>query len=138
MRINWLAILVAVIAQQVLGFLWYSRLLFVEPWMAGIGKRPEDLLPTPGPFIVAILAAVLLPIGISWILERGNLHGVKAGTLVGLAAGVFIAAPPVLVHEAFLGFPPVVLAIDAGKEPVAALLVGAILGAWPKRLLLKD
>jgi hypothetical protein len=43
-----------------------------------------------------------------------------------------------MVHEAFLGFPPVVLAIDAGKELVTALLVGAILGVWPKKLAVKD
>jgi hypothetical protein len=136
MRINWLAILVAVIAQQILGFCWYTRLLFADAWIAGIGKRPEDLVPTPGPFILAIVAAVLLPIGVSWILYRTNLHGVKAGALVGMGIGILFTAPAVLVHEAFLGFPPSVLAIDAGKEVVTAFLVGVILGLWPRRYTL--
>jgi Protein of unknown function (DUF1761) len=133
MRINWLAILVALIVQQVLGFTWYSRALFAEAWMAGIGKRPEDLVPSPGPFIVATIAAILLPIGIAWILHRTNLRGIKNGALVGLGVGVLLVAPPVLVHEAFLGYPPTVLAIDAGKEIVGCFIVGVILGAWPRR-----
>jgi hypothetical protein len=132
MRINWLAILVALIAQQVLGFSWYSRLLFAEPWMAGIGKRPEDLVPTPGPFILATIAAVFLPICIAWILHRTNLRGLKNGALVGLGVGVLLVAPALLVHEAFLGYPATVLAIDAGKEIVGCFIVGVILGAWPR------
>ena len=136
MRINWLAILVAVIAQMVLGVCWYTRVLFADAWMAGIGKGPADLAPAPGPFILAIIAAVLLPIGVSWILYRTNLHGVKAGALVGMGIGILFTAPAVLVHEAFLGFPPVVLAIDAGKEVVTAFLVGVILGLWPRRYTL--
>jgi hypothetical protein len=134
MRINWLAILVAMIAQQVLGFIWYSRALFAESWMAGIGKRPEDLVPTPGPFILAIIAAVLLPIGMSWILEHCGVRGLKGGLLVGLGVGVAASAPAVIVHEAFLGYPAVVLAIDGAKEIVTALMVGLILGAWPRKL----
>ena len=133
MRINWLAILIALIAQQILGFTWYSRLLFAEVWMAGIGKRPEDLIPTPGPFIIATIAAILLPIGIAWILHRANLRGIKNGALVGLGTGVFLVAPAVLVHEAFLGYPPTVLAIDGGKEVVGCFIVGLLLGAWPQR-----
>jgi hypothetical protein len=132
MRINWLAILVALIAQQVLSLCWYS-IFFQDAWLAGIGKKPEELVPTPGPFILAIIAAILLPIGIAWVLHRTNLRGIKNGALVGLGLGVFLVAPPVLVHEAFLGYPPTVLAIDAGKEIVGCFIVGMILGAWPHR-----
>lgn len=135
MRINWLSILVAVIAQQVLGFCWYSRALFAEPWMAAIGKRPEDLVPTAGPFVLAIIGAVLLPLGIAWILHRTSLHGVKPGAVVGLGVAIFFTIPPMLIHEAFLGFSPIVLAIDGGKELATAFLVGAILGAWPRKTL---
>jgi hypothetical protein len=132
MRINWLAILVALVAQQVLSLCWYS-ILFQNAWSAGIGKKPEELVPTPGPFILAAIAGVLLPIGIAWILHRTNLRGIKNGALVGLGVGLMLVAPPVLVHEAFLGYPPTVLAIDAGKEIVGCFIVGVILGAWPRR-----
>lgn len=133
MKLSWLAVLTALIAQQALGFCWYSRALFAEAWATGIGKRLEDLQPTAGPFVFATIAALLLPIGIAWLLHRTHLRGIKAGALVGFAAGFFFIAPAVLMHEAFLGYPPAVLAIDASKEVVGAIIVGAILGAWPRR-----
>ena len=108
-------------------------MLFAEAWMAGIGKRPEDLRPEAWLFVLAAIAAVLMAIGIAWILYKTHLRGIKAGAVVGFGVGLFFAAPPVLVHEAFLGFPPMVLAIDGSKEIVGALIVGAILGAWPRR-----
>jgi hypothetical protein len=129
-RINWLAILVALIAQQVLGFLWYSEILLFEPWAAGTGLRSEELVLRAGPLIHATIAALLLPIGIAWVLHKTNLQGLKAGGLVGLGAGLLFIAPAVVVHESFLGYPPTVLAIDAGKEVVGAFLVGVILGGW--------
>jgi ABC-type antimicrobial peptide transport system permease subunit len=53
--------------------------------------------------------------------------------LVGLGVGLFFIAPAVLVHEAFLGYPPLVLAIDASKEIVGGIIVGGIVAAWPRR-----
>jgi hypothetical protein len=35
--LNWLAILVAAISTMVVGFLWYSPLLFAKAWMREMG-----------------------------------------------------------------------------------------------------
>jgi len=40
--LNWLAILVAAISTMVIGFLWYSHLLFAKPWMKEMGYDPND------------------------------------------------------------------------------------------------
>src|SRR5258708_19624332 len=40
--LNWLAILVAAISTMVIGFLWYSPLLFAKPWMKEMGYDPSD------------------------------------------------------------------------------------------------
>jgi hypothetical protein len=32
MKVNWLAILVALVAQRAFGFFWYSRPLFADAW----------------------------------------------------------------------------------------------------------
>jgi hypothetical protein len=132
-RTNWWAVLVAVLAQQALGALWYSRALFLEVWMAGVDKRPEDFVPAAGPFILGFLAAVVLATGTAWVLQQTGKTGIKHGMFVGLGIGIAFTVPPVLVHEAFLGHPDAILAIDGAKELVCAVLVGAILGAWPKK-----
>ena len=132
-KLNWWAVLVAVLAQQALGFSWYSKALFAPLWLAGIDKRPEDLAPTAGPFVLAFLAALVLATGTAWVLEHSKKSGLKEGLLVGLGIGISFTMPPVLVHEAFLGYPDAVLAIDGAKELVAALVTGAIIGAWPRK-----
>jgi hypothetical protein len=60
-------------------------------------------VPTPGPFILAIVGAVLLPLGIAWIIHKTGLRGIKAGAFVGIGIAVFFTMPPVIIHEAFLG-----------------------------------
>src|SRR5262245_20838554 len=132
-RTNWWAVLVAVLAQQALGALWYSRALFVDLWMAGADRRPEDLAASAAPFVLSWLAALVLATGTAWVLLHTGRTGVKQGMFVGLGISIAFTMPPVVVHEAFLGHPDIVLAIDGAKEIVTALVAGAILGAWPKK-----
>src|SRR5262249_6180315 len=40
--LNWLAILVAAISIMILGFFWYSLLLFAKAWMREMGYDPND------------------------------------------------------------------------------------------------
>jgi p-aminobenzoyl-glutamate transporter AbgT len=40
--VNLLAVLVAAIATMVIGFLWYSPMLFARPWMVLMGYNPDD------------------------------------------------------------------------------------------------
>src|SRR5438034_9121934 len=40
-HVNYLAVLVAAVAVFVLGWLWYSPLLFFKPWMRRRGMDPE-------------------------------------------------------------------------------------------------
>jgi len=42
MSVNLWSVLVAAIATMVVGFLWYSPLLFARPWMVAMGYDPED------------------------------------------------------------------------------------------------
>jgi uncharacterized SAM-binding protein YcdF (DUF218 family) len=42
MNVNLWSVLVAAIATMVVGFLWYSPLLFARPWMVAMGYDPED------------------------------------------------------------------------------------------------
>ena len=40
--LNLLAVLVAAISTMVVGFLWYSPIMFAKPWMALMGYDPND------------------------------------------------------------------------------------------------
>lgn len=41
-HIHLLAVVVAAISTMVVGFLWYSPLLFANPWMREMGYDPND------------------------------------------------------------------------------------------------
>lgn len=42
--LNPIGILLAAVAGYVIGMLWYSRTLFMKPWLAGLGKTEEEFL----------------------------------------------------------------------------------------------
>jgi hypothetical protein len=42
MNVNLWSVLVAGVATMVVGFLWYSPILFARPWMVAMGYDPED------------------------------------------------------------------------------------------------
>ena len=43
LSINWLALIVAVVAKQAIGALWFSPLLFARPWSRATGIRYADM-----------------------------------------------------------------------------------------------
>jgi len=42
MGVNLWSVLVAAVATMILGFLWYSPLLFAKPWTLAMGYDPND------------------------------------------------------------------------------------------------
>ena len=42
MGVNLWSVLVAAVATMILGFLWYSPLLFANPWTLAMGYDPND------------------------------------------------------------------------------------------------
>ena len=76
MRLHFLAILVAVVAAQAMGFLWYG-VLFFEPWAEGFGIDVATLdQADPVPFLLSIVSTLLAALGLSWLIQR---LGVQTG-----------------------------------------------------------
>src|SRR5215472_5344777 len=91
--LNWLAILVAAISTMVLGFLWYSPLLFAKAWTREMGYDPNDkskmdeMRRNAGPAYAGSFAASL----ISAFTLALILHGMQAQSLhFGLMASFHI------------------------------------------------
>ena len=63
--INWLATGVGALLAYILGWLWYSPVLFLNRWLIGIGMTPEDAKQPPfAAMIVQALGTFLL----AWIV----------------------------------------------------------------------
>jgi len=135
--LNWLAILVAGISTMVVGFLWYSPLLFAKPWMREMGYDPNDkaktdeMKKTAGPayagsFVAGLLSAFTLAL---------ILHGLRAEDLhFGIMASFHIwlgfVATVQFTSALFTKQSMKLFAINTGYQLVCYLVMGTILTVW--------
>ena len=129
--INWLAIVVAIVSNFVIGGLWYSPILFVNKWLAlsGVDKKVFDAgLPKAliGDFFSALLIALVLNQVIRWSGAVGLIGGLEVGAFVWIG---FVAS--VLLTQVTYEHRPIAFyAISAGYRLVTMLVAGAILSVW--------
>lgn len=135
--LNWLAILASAIASMVLGFLWYSPLLFAKAWTREMGYDPNDkakmdeMKKSAGPAYAGSLAASLL----SAFTLALILHGMRADSLhFGLMASFHIwlgfVATVQFTGALFAKQSMKLFAINTGYQLVCYLVMGAILVTW--------
>jgi surface polysaccharide O-acyltransferase-like enzyme len=137
MGVNVWAVLASALATMVVGFLWYSPVLFARPWMVLMGYDPNDkakiaeMQKSAGPsyamsFVASIIAAAVLGKIISVMTVSTALYGMK----VGLAVWLGFVTTVQLTNSLFSRQPAKLYAINTGYQLVCYLAMGAILGAW--------
>ncbi|HKW31520.1 MAG TPA: DUF1761 domain-containing protein [Candidatus Acidoferrum sp.] len=135
--LNWLAILVAAISTMILGFLWYSPLLFAKAWTREMGYTPDDkakmdeMRKSAGPayagsFVASLISAFTLAL---------ILHGMRAESLhFGMMASFHIwfgfVATVQFTGALFAKQSMKLFAINTGYQLVCYLVMGAILVLW--------
>lgn len=126
--VNFLAVIVCVVVAIVVGFVWYSKPLFLTPWLASIGKTPEFVQQAnPVNYVVTIMGAFIEA------LFLATLMGVMGSTTVaqGLQAGFMVwlgfVATTSASNAAFAGRSWRGWGIEAGNHLVTLLLMGVIL-----------
>ena len=135
--LNWLAILVAAVSTMILGFLWYSPLLFAKAWTREMGYDPNDkakmdeMRKSAGPAYAGSLVANLL----SAFTLALILHGMRAESLhFGLMASFHIwlgfVATVQFTGALFAKQSMKLFAINAGYQLFCYLVMGAILVLW--------
>lgn len=136
--INFWAVLVAAVATMVIGFLWYSPILFARPWMRLMGYDPDDksklaeMQKGAGKlyaitFVATLVSAVVLAKFVDVTSVNRVFYGMKVGFAVWLG---FVAT--VQLTGALFGKQPIKLfLINTGYQLVCYLAMGAILAVWP-------
>lgn len=132
MRLNWGAVVLAGIADWILGAVWFTA--FRAPWQAGTRIPPEELQaymahPNFWPYIVSLVCSILIAYVIARVLSghqtRSLLRGTSIGLLVGLAAAV------AMITEMVFEIRPVsFIMISAAYPLLGCLLMGIVVGAW--------
>ncbi len=136
-NLNWLAILVAAISTMVVGFLWYSPLLFAKPWMKEMGYDPndkgktEEMKKTAGPayawsFVASLLSAFTLALFLHWVRVEDLHVGIMASFHIWLG---FVATVQ-FTGALFMKQSMKLFGINTAYQLVCYLVMGAILVAW--------
>ncbi|TMF53942.1 MAG: DUF1761 domain-containing protein [Chloroflexi bacterium] len=125
---NWLAIIIAVIANMVIGALWYGNWAFGKSWMKLSGHTMGEGMQVGPLYALTALAALVQAITMSWFLGQTGANSGAAGAIIGLYVGLGFVASAMFAEVLFAGRPPRLYAITAGYSVVAAIVQGAIIG----------
>jgi uncharacterized membrane protein len=129
-QLNWLAVLAAAIAAFATGALWYSKALFLEPWMKGAGlskkdvENPDMAKSMGGGFVSVLISAVALAI----VYDVLALDGVVDGLLLGVLVAIGFVVSNKLMHTLFEMKPNSYILVTSAGDVVALGVMGAVLG----------
>ena len=137
--VNLWSVLVAAVATMILGFLWYSPLLFAKPWTVAMGYDPNDKAKMDEmrkgagklygiTFVASLISAFVLAKIIDVTTVNSALYGMKIGFAVWLG---FVTTVQ-LTSTLFKKRPIKLYLIDTGYQLVCYLVMGAILAKWPR------
>lgn len=127
---NWIAIVIAVVVNSVLGSLWFSQMLFGKKWMEWEGQKEGMGGSSAGPFIaLSVVATLISVITLAWFIDRTGTTTLTGGGLIGLYAGIGLVAPAMFADHIFNSRRGMLYLIVAGYPVVGLVITGAILGA---------
>ncbi len=133
-HVNYLAVLVAAVAVFVLGWLWYSPLLFFKPWMRLRGMDPAVAMAgakmPAGKLLIEFVRCLVLAFVIARFGARLGVSGWMGAVHFGLF--LWIGFPVILLTGSVLweNIPWKVAAIHAGDWLVKMLVIPIIVTAW--------
>ena len=136
--INFVAVFVAAIATMVLGFLWYSPILFATPWMRLMGYDPNDkaklaeMQKGAGKIYgISFIASLVSAIVLAKIIDIASVNTILYGMKIGFAVWLGFVATVQLTGVLFSKQPIKLFLINTGYQLVCYLAMGAILAKWP-------
>jgi Protein of unknown function (DUF1761) len=136
-HVNLLAVLVAAISTMIVGFLWYSPILFAKPWMREMGYDPEDkarikeMQKSAGPayagsFVASLISAFVLALFFHWLRVSGIHYGLVTSFHVWLGFVATVQFTDALFQKKSMKL----FAINTGFQLLCFLVMGAILASW--------
>jgi hypothetical protein len=136
--INFLAVFVAAVASMVLGFLWYSPILFARPWMRLMGVDCDDkaklaeMQKGAGKLYgISFVASLVSALVLAKIIDITSVNTILYGMKIGFAVWLGFVATVQLTGALFSKQPVKLFLINTGYQLVCYLAIGAILAKWP-------
>ena len=135
-RHNPIAIAVSTILYFLLGAVWFT--VFQTAWLAGIGRTmPELMAAANSPFLayaIALVGTLILAVFLSWLIQTTGAQTLIRGVFLAVLTWFCVVLTTWSTEYAFEARTWKILAINTGYCLVGMILMGAILGAWKKKV----
>jgi hypothetical protein len=134
--VNWLAIILAVIAFMALGFLWYSPILFGKPWMKLKGYTKESIKKEQAQmgkwYLVSTIVAIITAFVLSHVISLSMHYYTYTPVMTGITSAFWMwlgfVMPTQVTATIFGDKKWKLFGIDTGYQLVGLLVMGVILG----------
>lgn len=126
--VNWLAVIIAAVANVVIGTVWYLPQVFGKQWAALTG-REINASPNPMLYVIAIVGSVISAYVLALVVHATGAHTITDGIVVGLVVSIGFQLTSQAVGGAFEGRSWTLFGINGGNSLVAFAVMGAILAA---------
>lgn len=129
--VSWLAVIVAAIANIVIGFIWYLPQVFGTRWSALSGRPLPTVAQVPPVTIVAGIVVALISAYVLALVEQlAGAKGLGDGVVLGFLVWLGFIATTSYASVLWEGRPIAYWAINAGSLLVGFVVMGAIIGYW--------
>ena len=135
LSLNYLAVVVTAVAGFLLGWLWYSPVLFVKPWMVEMKLSEESMKAAAQKgmaklFATGFLYTLLSTFGLAVLIKAHESPHWMLGAEFGLFTGIFVVGMRTLNAGLWEQRSVKLQAINIGHEVALFTLQGAILSVW--------
>ncbi len=134
MKTNYAAVFVSALAYWILGAVWYAA-LFAKPWMA-LEQMTADKAASTNPvlpYIVTFILNLLIAFVLAQICIWRSANTAARGAALGILLWIGFVGPVTFTTYMYEMRPMQLFAINEFYPLVGFCLMGAILGAWPKK-----
>jgi hypothetical protein len=135
LQLNWLAVIGTAVIGFLLGWLWYSPVLFAKPWMAEMKFTEETMKAFAAKgmaklFAQGLLYTVLSTLGLAVLIKAIGSPDAGKGAELGAFVGVLLVGTRLLNGGLWEQRSLKLNAIVVGHEVVLFVIQGAILAVW--------
>ena len=130
--INFLAVAVATLATMVMGFLWYTNILFGKQWQKAVGLSDEDLNNADAMkgHLYTMVGSFIAYTALAKIITATNHFGAVKGLLAGLLFCFAFIVTYIIGNDTYERRPFALSMINAGYRLVCFAIAGLIIGVW--------
>jgi hypothetical protein len=129
--INWLAVVVAAVLSLAVGFVWYSKPVFLMPWLRGI-EKDESFAQESNPitFVFAFISALIEAVFVTFLLTAMGSTTLVSGLTAGFMIWLGFVFTTQWVNNLFAKQSFSLTLITSGYHLVMLLIMGALLAVW--------